>query len=480
MKIKKISNMPLPLKASFWFVVCSVIQKCITFITTPIFTRLLSTEDFGLISLFSSWQSILTVFFTLDLFGGVYNKAMIVYEDDKDGYTSSTLFLTTIICGVFFGIYLPFHNVINGLLGLGTPFIILMFLNITGNCGILFWTGRCRFDYRYKSIVILTLSSLVLSTAVSILLVLSVDENKALYRVIGMVIPPMAINLWCYIQLLRKGKKLINIAYWKYAVSYNLPLIPHYLSMQILNQSDRIMINTYCGSAYAGIYSVAYQLSFALNMFTNAIHASYAPWSYRKLKEGDFPEIKTITNAVLVSLLAGCLVLSLFAPELIYILGGVNYAEAIWIVPPVAMSVFFNMSYNLIGVVAMYHEKTRFIMVGSLLAAGSNLILNRIFIPRFGFVAAGYTTMACYLIYFVAHYCYLCIICRKTQIEIPFDKRLLFFASVLALGATVVCSVLYLNMGIRYITIVILMAICGYALYKNRQLLNKIITLNKN
>ncbi len=39
---------PIAAKASIWFIVCSVLQKCISMITLPIFTRLMSTEQYGL------------------------------------------------------------------------------------------------------------------------------------------------------------------------------------------------------------------------------------------------------------------------------------------------------------------------------------------------------------------------------------------------------------------------------------------------
>lgn len=85
-------KIPLPAKASMWFVLCSVVQKGIAFITTPIFTRMMSTKEYGLVSVYSSWVSILTVVLTLQLATGVYNKAMIRYEKQRNEYTSSMLF----------------------------------------------------------------------------------------------------------------------------------------------------------------------------------------------------------------------------------------------------------------------------------------------------------------------------------------------------------------------------------------------------
>ena len=69
--IKKLRSryqeIPLPAKASLWFVVCSLFQKGITFITTPFFTRMLSTSEYGETVLYSSWMEIVTIFATFQL-----------------------------------------------------------------------------------------------------------------------------------------------------------------------------------------------------------------------------------------------------------------------------------------------------------------------------------------------------------------------------------------------------------------------------
>ena len=80
------TNMTLPVKASMWYLACSVLQKAIGFLTTPIFTRVMGTSDFGVVSMYNSWEAIFTVFCTLYLYNGVYNNAMIEYKYDKDGF----------------------------------------------------------------------------------------------------------------------------------------------------------------------------------------------------------------------------------------------------------------------------------------------------------------------------------------------------------------------------------------------------------
>lgn len=80
------------LKSGIWYTAAKFITKGIGFITTPIFTRLLSHNDYGLYSNYAAWLSTLTVFATLNL-GASFISARFDHEKDFDGYISSTLVL---------------------------------------------------------------------------------------------------------------------------------------------------------------------------------------------------------------------------------------------------------------------------------------------------------------------------------------------------------------------------------------------------
>lgn len=82
--VERYREMPVQIKASFWFLLCSFLQKGISVITTPIFTRLLSTAEYGQYNVFNSWLSIATIFITLNLSYGVYTQGLIKFEDEQN------------------------------------------------------------------------------------------------------------------------------------------------------------------------------------------------------------------------------------------------------------------------------------------------------------------------------------------------------------------------------------------------------------
>ena len=85
----KYRSLSVQAKAALWFTICSFLQKGISFITVPIFTRLMSTEEYGTYTVYLSWLQILTIMTSLYLFNGVYDNAMAKYEKQRDEYTST-------------------------------------------------------------------------------------------------------------------------------------------------------------------------------------------------------------------------------------------------------------------------------------------------------------------------------------------------------------------------------------------------------
>ena len=95
--IERYKRIPKSIKASFYILIASFINSAMSFLTTPVFTRILTVSDYGLINQYNSWLSIISVFATLSLSSGVYQVAMNEFKDDRDSYTFSSLILSILI-----------------------------------------------------------------------------------------------------------------------------------------------------------------------------------------------------------------------------------------------------------------------------------------------------------------------------------------------------------------------------------------------
>ena len=137
-------SVPLQVKVSTSYAVCSVLQKCLSFITLPLFTRLLTQEQYGQYTIYTSWSGMLSIVLTLNLAYGSFSTAMVKFEDRRDEYISSVQGICLLLSAVFLVIYLPFSKMWNQLFELPTPLILVMMLDILGSTAILLWSGKKR------------------------------------------------------------------------------------------------------------------------------------------------------------------------------------------------------------------------------------------------------------------------------------------------------------------------------------------------
>ena len=457
--LTKYRNMPVQVKASVWFLICSFMQKGISMISTPIFTRLLTTEEYGQYSVFDSWMGIVTVFVTLNIGAGVYTQGLIKFEDRKQEFASSLQGLTTVLIVVWSAIYFIFMKFWNNLFSLSTIQMVSMLLMIWATSMWGFWAAGQRVDYNYVQLVILSIIVSVAKPLVGIIFVLAADD-KVTARIIGLALVEVIAYSGLFFQQMKSGKKFFSKDFWQYALTLCIPLLPHYLSQIILGSSDRIMIREMVSAEAAGIYSLAYSVSMIMALFNTALSQTISPWMYRKIKERHLEPIGNITYISLGVIAILNLLLIMFAPEVIAVFAPEEYYDAIWIIPPVAMSSFFMFSYDFFGRFEFYYEKTKFIAFASVLGAILNLILNYIFIDWFGYYAAGYTTLICYIVYVICHYLCMREICKKYLNSAKvFDLKILIGISSGFMGCGFILLATYSYPTIRYTVIIISMLV---------------------
>ena len=466
--VKKYNSISAPAKASIWFAICTVLQKGISLITTPIFTRIMSTSEYGVYSVYQSWYMIISTIATLHLAAGVYNNGLLKYEDDRKRFTSSMLGLSGCATFILFLVYIFGIDYWNKILGLSTPIMLAMFVELIFVPAYSFWAAEQRFTFKYRALILVTLFISVASPVLGIVAVLN-SVNRAQARIFSYVFIQVIVGLSLYIVTLLRGKKLYVAKYWKYALVFNLPLIPHYLSRNILNQADRIMIQNMVGSSEAGIYSIAYTISMMMSIVTTAINASYTPYTYQSIKKNRFDNLRKNTSVLLVVSCAICFCVIAFGPEVIRIIASPEYYEARWIVPTVASASFFIFATGFYGNVLFYYEKTKFIMVPSIVAAPFNIGLNYMAIPLFGYIAAAYTTLICQIVMMIAYYVFYRVQLRKANIDKIYDDKLLLATSLVIILFSIGITIVYDNIIVRYSVIVLILI---SAILKKKVLLN--------
>jgi O-antigen/teichoic acid export membrane protein len=444
-------SMPVMLKASAWFLVCSFLQRGINAISTPIFTRIMTTAEYGNYDVFNSWLSIATEIVCLQLYAGVYMQGLVKFDEKREEFSSAIQGLTlTLVLGwtVLYSLTRPFWN---GLLKLTTVQVYAMLVMIWATAVFNLWAGEQRVLYKYRILVIVTLIVSFLKPAISIVFVI-LAEDKVTARILGIALVELIGYMGLFIVQMKRGKKFFSGDIWKYALLFNIPLLPHYLSQHVLHSADRIMIKHYVGESQAGIYGLAYDVSQIMKLFNNALTSTITPYIYQKIKAGRVKDIAKVAYIGLPGIAIVNLMLMIFAPEVIAVFAPAEYYDAIWVIPAVTMSVYFTFAYDFFAKFSLYYEKTRIVMLASMSGAILNIVLNAIFIPKFGYYAAGYTTLICYAFFVAAHYYGMKWVCNHyLEGQMPYDMRLILFITAAFIASGFAIMATYNYPVIRYL-----------------------------
>lgn len=471
--LEKYKKIPDPVKASLWFTLCNVIQKGISLISMPIFTRLMTSAQYGEYTNYQAWYQIISIFATLNLYYGVFNNGMTKYPNDRERFTSSMTGLTTILTAALFIVYLLAPAFWNDMMKLSSLYVYAMFVELFFVPAFNFWAAKERYDYKYRKLVIVTLIMAFGSPVLGVLTVLN-TQYKAEARVLSYVFVQVCIGLVFYIYNMVRGKAFYIKEYWRFALVFNIPLIPHYLSSQILNQADRIMIANMIGKGEAAIYSIAYNVATIMQIVITAINNSFTPYMYKSIKTGECSGVRKNSKITISLVGLACVGVMALGPEVISIFAPEEYYDAIWVIPPVACAVYFKFLYPLFSTVEFYYEKTGFVMIASCIGAVANVILNYIFIRIYGYYAAGYTTLFCYILYSLAHYVFQRRVAREHDlVDALFDMKYIVMFSLFMLAAMVVMLTLYPYRILRYIICLVLAVILIVLFRRNKDLFMK-------
>lgn len=450
-------------KAGMAYTIGNVLLKGISFLTLPIFSRILTTEEFGFYNLYVSYETILTIFVGLCLYGSL-RTAKYDYRNEFDSYVSSTLVLSGIV-------YLAFLIVGN----IAYPFFpdqfefnrILLNILITHSYAMFifqFYNTRLALDFRYKEFLVASGINSIGGTVLSIFLIQVVfTTNKHIARIYGYAIVPIMVAavIWCifFRKAVRNKDKIFNVKYWKYGLGISLPLVVHTFSQQILNQFDRIMINTLVSVAAVGIYGFIQTIASILQIIVQSMDSAWSVWMYEQLDKKEYIQIKEKAKAYILLMNILYIGFVSLAPDVIHIAGTKDYYEGASMVVPLSFAIYFIFLYSLPVHIEYFYKKTKFIALGTSLAAVVNIVLNYFFIKQYGYIASAWTTLASYILLFAFHW----FISKKIDNSPMFPVKMITISVVLLVVYSGWILLVIDHMILRWVSMVIFIItmMCG-------------------
>jgi O-antigen/teichoic acid export membrane protein len=381
----------------------SVLVRGLAFVLLPVYTRYLSPAEYGIVALTVTCTVLLSMLYPLGLRGAVsrtyYESGSAQERKERVG----TLWIAMILFATVSALVLdrigpslaaailpevPFHPYLRlavwtaflGVLGL-TPLVLL------------------QAQERAHAYVLLTLWTALTTTSVTLWLVVRGGGAEgylqgALIGAALAAIPYLALTIG-QIRLVFRMNILMP------ALAFSLPLVPHALAGWALEMSDRAILTRLLPLHDVGVYSLGYQLGAAMGLVTMAFNAAWVPFLFGTLKsEGEQAHAK-LTRLVTYYAVALCFIglgWSLLVEHAITLIAGPQFQEAHRITPWVVGGYVFGGLYLIPTNLLFWRQRTRVIPLATLAAGVVNVGINLWLVPRYGAIAAAWSTLAAYAV----------------------------------------------------------------------------------
>lgn len=444
-------------KSGVGYTIGNFMLKGMAFITVPIFTRIMSTSDYGVFNTYTAWISVLSVLVGFNLSISIRN-ARIDYKERYEEYKSSVLSLSFIIFLIMSIVIILIHKYFYKFFDAPNFIIYIMIIQSFAMFLITYYQTILNQNFKYKSYLVISFINVILGVVLSIFFILKfTNVSSFIGRVIGGFIPLVFIGVFVIYKIFSHNKTIYNKEFWKYALLISIPIVPHTLSNVVLSQSDRILIGSINGAEAVGLYSLIYNISMIINILWMSLDSVWVPWFCNKMAEENYKLINKVSikyTELFTYVTLGVLYVS---PEIVKILAPAKYWSSLDIVSPIVVSGYFIFLYSLPVNVEYFFKKNIFISIGTLVCGGVNITANIFLLPIYGYKVAAYTTLISYMFLFTFHW----IISKRIFSKKLFNlSHLLTCASIVIVGA-LIFEVIREILIIRILLVLVFTAIGG-------------------
>ncbi len=371
-----------------------VLIKCFSFFLVPLYTAYLTTEDYGITSIATSFNGAMVFVVSFSLFSAV-KRFYVEYKDDPEklkrfyGSVCSFVFLSgTVICGLL----TIFRDALSKYVFAGVDYYPVIFVCLIA---LVFSCEHTVFDYILKSqqkagkSAIASIIYFLITVCFNILFI-AVFKMGALGSLLATLLGYIVYTLYFAIEMLVKKeiKLCLDRKLLGEALKYSVPIMPHNLSTHIAALISKVFIGGVASLSAVGVYSIAIQFGAIADTVHSYISQAYEPWLYERLHEKETGYKKTIRNlskmlcAVIGLFLLG---IALFSHDYVVLLVDKAYVEA-WRYVPLIVLIYAvkTMYYFYVQVLFYYKNASRMLFTATLSGSLLNIILSYFMIPIMG------------------------------------------------------------------------------------------------
>jgi len=212
---------------------------------------------------------------------------------------------------------------------------------------------------------------------------------------------------------------------------YGLPIMVSSLAYVTNENLDKLLLSNYLGKEQMGIYAACYKLGVFMSLYIMAFKMGAEPFFFNQAKESNAKETyaRILTWFIIFGSVFMIIIVGFIDQFANLLLGKEEYFKALSIVPIILLANLFLGIYYNFSVWFKLTDKTRYGMYFSIFGALITVTLNIIFIPKIGFIASAWATLATYIFMTGLSYFY-----GRKYYRIPYPMKNISIILILAIG----------------------------------------------
>lgn len=383
------------------YVVTTLLQRGAMFLLLPLYTRLLSPEDYGILAVITALSGFLSIIFTFALHGAV-TRFYFEYKDQPERlreFWGTILTFVGLSSAVGATLLLVFsHWLLEPFVGDVpiNPFVIVGVVTVVFQPYVMSFLNILQTRGEAMRYARFALANSLTTIVVTIGLVVLAGWG-AMAPLVAALLSSMifcGVALWVLRNDIRFG---INWADLRQALHYCLPQIPHSLGSQVVATIDRLLLNRIAGVAAAGLYNVGAMFGMMIDIVGYSVNRAYVPLAMDTFKQGTAEGLGKLRDLGLIIIsvfMLGGAAIGMFADELVRLMTGPAFHAGASVVPFIALGGAAGGIYHVLVSILFYNVRaTRYLPLGMLCSATVSVTANLLLIPEYGFVGAGWAAL---------------------------------------------------------------------------------------
>jgi O-antigen/teichoic acid export membrane protein len=377
-----------------------VVPYLVNFLLLPVFTSYLSPDDYGALGILLLFGVLAKILFRMGLDSGFFRIYYDLKEEKDRKVLATTLFATSLVVSTILVLGVALYGAPLGRMFLGDEvasqrvslWLLLVALDTLFNTFAFVPMNLFRIQGRPRAFSLMTLFRSFANIGLKLILIVSG------WGVTG-VLAADAIASLLFVAVLSPTlvRNLAPGFSWsmlKSSAAFGLPKVPHGLAHQVLNLSDRKLLEVFVSLTASGLYHVGYVMGSGVKFFLSAFELAWGPFVYSQIGKPDAPRILArVATYAFLGLVSFGLLNAVFGRELLFLMAQPSFHAAHPVIPVVVLAYVMQGVFALSSIGIGIRKKSGYFPILTLLAASSNVLLNVVWIPRYGIVGAAWATV---------------------------------------------------------------------------------------